>query len=796
MNNSKILNLIEDKKWDIIIENVGKSINPFSPIDNGNSVLHYIVINNQTSIFDLLQKKIKDLDKFIFIVNNEGDTIAHIAAKLRYKNFFFKIINLNPRILNVENYDSINPLFIIGNKYEYLSLIIKNFKKEIIENIININSICKKYKNLTLLTWNIIEKKKECIDLLINFIINNMSELINGPYIKPFVSSSACSNIHFYANNDIHFSNNCPLIVAALSDDNDTAKLLIDYGCKIDPIDVVSYKTPLFVAIDRANVKLVELLLSNGANCNYSGVHNMFKLMDLALFNCSSEFYNKNINLSKIQSYYHIIKLLLSNNINLNILDTNMYTSTHLMLRLSYNYRNYIKQNKENNIVENDIIVFDNNNLIEDILPLEIKREFIKNTNLISTNKFLDSVLHYIIIFDDWKNYKDILLKKKINAHQINKFNESCIILIKKNHPDELQDFYNILTHNYINILKKNNKLCKNIETDKCYNIVLNEIITKNKLNYRKLKINKTKKDHINIPYYGRTSKSNYFNPNIYVDCIFLPYLIDKFKNCNIPYIIDKNNFTLLKTTFNNELAYNITFELLQPIYSISPYILPTIIFWFDENNYFFHPEIKKACKLALRKNQRFLIFILNVKPIMLNEMHANILLYDTVNNTIERFDPHGVEENSDIFDNSIEDNFKKIFSNDIKYLSPKKYLDKISFQGFDNTEIKNITDLEGYCTPWCYLYLELRLLNPDVEPSKLMKKSINRIKKLNISFRDYIKNYAGTLTRVLENTYSAAGIDDKFKYESQPNIISKTLLSKYLYKYFLRIQYHKIKKY
>jgi hypothetical protein len=103
---------------------------------------------------------------------------------------------------------------------------------------------------------------------------------------------------------------------------------------------------------------------------------------------------------------------------------------------------------------------------------------------------------------------------------------------------------------------------------------------------------------------------------------------------------------------------------------------------------------------------------------------HANILIIDTHKKTIELFEPHGDRgEHSDLesinkayhkVSKKVEAFFKTHFDR-LTYIPPSKYEPSKGLQA-------RLDAFSGLCVTWSILYLHSRLLNPDVQPKRLLK--------------------------------------------------------------------------
>lgn len=153
---------------------------------------------------------------------------------------------------------------------------------------------------------------------------------------------------------------------------------------------------------------------------------------------------------------------------------------------------------------------------------------------------------------------------------------------------------------------------------------------------------------------------------------------------------------------------------------------------------------------------KRFSVILLGIEG--KSFMHLNVLVYDSISRTMERFEPHGISpkeiENEDI-DSLIIDKFRRTMGeNYIKiYYKPLDFCPAISFQLIPQirNEKVNPNDPGGFCAVWSLWYSDLRLTNPTIERQELIKRSINTMISLNYNFTQFIRNYSMVLYNFYE---------------------------------------------
>ena len=238
---------------------------------------------------------------------------------------------------------------------------------------------------------------------------------------------------------------------------------------------------------------------------------------------------------------------------------------------------------------------------------------------------------------------------------------------------------------------------------------------------------------------------------------IFALYLLDKYKSLYLPNITSY----LLK---NKYIDYDNGFPFADHIIIKEP-IFPWIINYYSNKEFFIHPYLNNQINSAMKEtNKRFACVFISV--ITDTYLHANVLLYDFKNKTIERFEPYG---NLIGLDKSIDDVLEEelTWNTGLKYICPKDYLPFASFQLIsdeNNLHNKKSGDFGGFCLAWCIWYVENRVLNPDIHPKILVIKLINKIKTFknypNIKFVDYIRNYANKINKIKVEYLKTIGID------------------------------------
>jgi hypothetical protein len=99
---------------------------------------------------------------------------------------------------------------------------------------------------------------------------------------------------------------------------------------------------------------------------------------------------------------------------------------------------------------------------------------------------------------------------------------------------------------------------------------------------------------------------------------------------------------------------------------------------------------------------------------------HANMMIMDTKNKTVERFEPHGIDH--ELYDDQRLDKRIKAYFERLGYkYIPSSQVCKMGVQGYIESKTEEEYDISGFCKTWSLLYALLRLiLIEDSEPEMM----------------------------------------------------------------------------
>lgn len=167
------------------------------------------------------------------------------------------------------------------------------------------------------------------------------------------------------------------------------------------------------------------------------------------------------------------------------------------------------------------------------------------------------------------------------------------------------------------------------------------------------------------------------------------------------------------------------------------------------KNGYFSIPD--DYWKLFNRcENKRFIIFPFGFSCLN-NRGHANYMIYDKLEHSLERFEPYGKANRDCANPYDIDVKLKNLFNKHLgkdfvrKYYKPLDFLGEKSFQRYqeDEGETKRGDPEGGFCAAWVAWYTELRLTNPNKDRKRLVKVALEELKYNDKTMTDYIRGYS-----------------------------------------------------
>lgn len=702
--NNKILNLINNNKWDSAIKMTGK--NPFIPIYNNKTLFHYACLRgNKTTI----NKYLKLESENIYLSDNDGNTGAHFLAFAELDDLLIEIIKKCPLFLKLKNSNNDFVYDLVKDRVQTLKQIIK----------IMIDNHFSNYLNFV---------KHDDRTLLLDII--DIAEF-DDKYIP--ILKTICETIEVTTKGFSIPKASPPLIYAIINNYNKVLmymlkELHIDVNVKTE-----MQVTPLALAILQKNTELIYAILKLKPDLNYAG------------------FENKNVPLSMCfkNGLLNIAKKLLdnpsTNSIDYNKRDSLLNTPIYYLIYLINQHRQTMS--KEQAIICKDLL-----------------KQLIQHSDLDNLNINHESPLHLLVKYKLWQYYKDIIPNEILNFNAMSKLSESPISLMSE---EELTDFAELIeiSHQSSYQSTQSNQPVNLTDSENVENVENAENINSDNM----LSISyELKEQAIMLPKVAINGEFGLFNADGVHNIAYIFVMLKKYHNLTIPTqanIKEKQQWDLYKTSSHCSIT-DPTIALtnsLMTLYNTTFYaVIPAIIIWKNKNMHFIVKNLMYLERCILSKKFRFVMLRITL---VLDDasLHANIVIYDIKLNKLIRFEPYGDWEFNDAYnlDTLLVNTFREAIENTVggestkslKYIRPRDYLDKTKFQTTsmgDNTNEKSLGDPIGYCLAWCFWFLELKLLNPDINEDELVNLALNKIihndRTNNNPLLTHIRSYAKQL--------------------------------------------------
>jgi len=292
---------------------------------------------------------------------------------------------------------------------------------------------------------------------------------------------------------------------------------------------------------------------------------------------------------------------------------------------------------------------------------------------------------------------------------------------------------------------------------------------------------------------------SGLFNSDIIHNMLYCMYLLNKYDNLAIPYQeYNKDEYTktmqdLVMQNLNYNKYYSIIINILTNGMLYLYTLMPSIIIWKDKDLNFIHKDLFNIIdKIYKNKTKRFILIKVTF-VVSESFTHANVILIDTYDKSVRRFEPYGVSnvDNEKDLDEYIEDKMKKIFDN-VTYYKPGDYLDIAKFQAVSNDAqpaFKKTGDPAGYCLAWCFWYIELKLNNNNLSELDLITNATKKIshyyKNTDNPYLYFIRDYARNLNNQKDKILKKIKINKNEYYDLSYKVDNLRKIFNYMNKYF-----------
>lgn len=699
-----LIEAVTEKKWNLVKKIIkSDDIDWNLRIDPVNGVIHCLAYYQP-----VLLKYIKSdiLPDLIGQPNSEGDTIAHIAAKLHNIKLLTWCTKQNLQVIYQLNTLGFAPLYYIINQLPDLEMIIQT--QTIMDHHIS--------RDYTLLEYIVLHIKSVKI---IKFFVTNVK-------LSSVSKGLMCATI------DSDLTNQQKIKIL---------EILHKHGLSFSELDS-QFVSPLIVSVSKGYLDITEFLLDNGADINYAGPEQNYHLVTIAVENTDTKMiklfirYKPNLDMvnKHLQTPLHILfsrthtdiplklKMKLLNLCDdINRLDSNLDSILRLLI-LNDNWKNYISilqthhldiytPNKDQSRPIDLVSDSDFNLFIETVItsyihqvnslqtltdPLDIKIK-----DLLEKNKAINSDLRSEI--------KTRILKGKTKPTTAGRSNTLKIISAPHSNITHFSAYtYNYICYLYYLLNKYPDIKVPSVPPNQMLNKTLNDL-------YAELTTDLTLTDQTDLIF--RSIIKDYINHS--------PILINHL-------IIWKNSER----------------------YFFSPYIVQGIHQILKS-----YPQTKFILlKLSIITNQKF-----NHANIIIYDVPNKVFERFDPYGKVPFVDNEGIDN---ILSNFVLDYFPECIYmspiNIINNISFQVFSDEASI----NTFVEN--DPAGFCVAWCLWYVEMRYKNMEMSPSKLISSTISHLNKSVDNFKSYIRNYSNILDHEKNIILKAGGIPKQYWYKKQ----------------------------
>ena len=712
-----IFDLIKTNKFDelkkYIVDNSDLDLDVYD--EQNIYFIQYLVKYNQIDIINYIKTSITQFD----IIDIDGRTLLYESIKYNNIELFDLLIECDKiyiglSIINIRDnigYTCINYSILFNNFIFFKKLY--HFKADV--NIIDNNNntlymCCLQYKRTNFFIYLLENELKKSTNIL-HYINNNNESILQNAII--YDNIEVINYIIMQKEFVISIINNydtvyglTALIQCIILEKNNYAIQLIQLGAKLTISDYIG-NSPIHYAIIEKNFNFLKSIFD--MNVNISEICNKTNLNGDTILHIFLDMDIITTNIENIQSYQYnylaFLEIILVDT-NINIMNNNGTTPLHIIANKNLWTINSIKQLLINKLYMNLFITNNNNHTILDVVPTNLKPEFI--------NMAIDS---YYNILKNIKNKDDVHVnwEKYCMTDDLN----NIVLLYNKTHKSTEKKEISYYCKEYIR------------------NMIIN--MKRSMPLFREINLNIDSGIFIDGCFYTGST----------IDILFgLVYLYKNFNNINIvlsyPLTENKELDTYYKKIGLN-FTYKINFSNIEIIWSFQKLIYIT-----NFDNLFTY--------MINNTDKSFIIIPLGIE--VATGSHANIIIVDIQNKTIERFEPNGMNSpgnlyyNMDLLDNMLESKFNSLIQ--YKYIRPKDYLPDIGFQILETLEdnkCKKIGDPNGFCGVWCIWWVEQRVINFKVKPDILVTELIKTMRFANKSFKNLIRNYSIKIIQ-LRDTY------------------------------------------
>ena len=170
------------------------------------------------------------------------------------------------------------------------------------------------------------------------------------------------------------------------------------------------------------------------------------------------------------------------------------------------------------------------------------------------------------------------------------------------------------------------------------------------------------------------------------------------------------------------------------------------------------------------KNSRRFVVFPLYIDYGIGKDSHSNVLIYDKIEKSIERYEPNGYIHSTDekmdkeiashfgsiynLFNKDDKDDYKDDYKDDKDYVlttyyPPINFCPRIGIQYLQSQKAFGILKTKGACSVWSVVYADTRLSNPDIPRNKIDAKILRNIEEKNTDLNTFVLSYVRNIKNV-----------------------------------------------
>ena len=689
---------------------------------------------------------------FDLIKNNNFDEIYKIIQSKKIKNFDFRDSNYNYFIQYIVNFNQIKILELIlssestdiridildtdsrtilyncvkYNYYDIIKLLLKYDKTNIGISILDI----KDNLGLTCLHYAVIFNNMMAFTLF----LENESD--------PYLLSKDGSNV---------------FILALIYKRNNMLDYLFEKKYRLNFLNN-SGETLLQVAINYNNNYIIDKLLENRTQFSINNASSDYGLTALhqSIVYDNIELYKRLMDIPEI--YYNLSDFFGNTPLHYIFLDKRINYIEYLFKnpnrKIIFNFTNINGDIPLHILLDSDINIDEIPNHIMDMIILESDLNIQNNEGTTCFIKIIKK--DYIGRFRKLLSIKSLNFYIEDNTNTVPKMTDMILNLL-------VDSYYNQLKVSHSHLILDWEKFCSTKDLTNLKKILSSksndvESICKDKIKDIIIKEKRTlpQLNKINLDFDNGVFTDMCYYTGSPIDVLFGLMLLKKdFGSKGLDIIVDypltvNSNLESYYKKIGLDYPYKLEFTNIEIMWAYQKIFYPS----------YFNELLEKMLK---NKEIKYIVIPIGIETSF--GSHANILLWDIKNKTIERFEPNGanfpmgLNYNPELLDSLLENKFKQ-FEPELVYIPPYKFLPVIGFQRLENLETekcKKIGDPNGFCGVWCTWWVYQRILNKgaksyDTININMAEEFIKYIKFDGMSFKTIIRNFSKKITELRDN--------------------------------------------